>query len=135
MHCLYCDRPLALLKRLTGDGDFCSKEHRRIYQQEHNQLALARLLESQPRAGGKGRPAEPPYRKSSPGGERQPVKEAEPPQPEAPAFVPPATPAFQAAPPPPVASRFQMGPSSPGETARGSSPGNAIHLPATRPEP
>src|SRR5262249_39230128 len=48
MHCLYCDRPLALLKRLTGDGEFCSKEHRRIYQQEHNQLALARLLEAQP---------------------------------------------------------------------------------------
>jgi hypothetical protein len=50
MHCLYCDRPLALLKRLTGDGEFCSKEHRRIYQQEHNHLALARLLESQPKA-------------------------------------------------------------------------------------
>ena len=48
MHCLYCDRPLALLKRLTGDGEFCSKEHRKIYKKEHNQLALARLLESQP---------------------------------------------------------------------------------------
>ena len=48
MHCLYCDRPLALLKRLTGDGEFCSKEHRRIYQKEHNQLALARLLDAQP---------------------------------------------------------------------------------------
>src|SRR5436190_23126698 len=44
MHCLYCDRPLALLKRLTGDGEFCSKEHRKIYQKEHNELALARLL-------------------------------------------------------------------------------------------
>ena len=48
MHCLYCDRPLALLKRLTGDGEFCSKEHRKIYQAEHNQLGLARLLEYQP---------------------------------------------------------------------------------------
>src|SRR5690348_2291748 len=47
MHCLYCDRPLALLKRLTGDGEFCSKEHRRLYQQQHNQLAVARLLEAQ----------------------------------------------------------------------------------------
>jgi hypothetical protein len=56
MHCLYCDRPLALLKRLTGDGEFCSKEHRRIYQQEHNQLALARLLESQPKPEAKPRP-------------------------------------------------------------------------------
>ena len=56
MHCLYCDRPLALLKRLTGDGEFCSKEHRRIYQQEHNHLALARLLESQPKAKEKPSP-------------------------------------------------------------------------------
>ena len=47
MHCLYCDRPLALLKRLTGDGEFCSKEHRKQYHQEHNQLAVARLLEAQ----------------------------------------------------------------------------------------
>lgn len=48
MHCLYCDRPLALIKRLTGDGEFCSKECRKNYQLEHNQLALARLLETQP---------------------------------------------------------------------------------------
>jgi len=48
MHCLYCDRPLALIKRLTGDGEFCSKECRKNYQREHNQLALARLLETQP---------------------------------------------------------------------------------------
>jgi hypothetical protein len=56
MHCLYCDRPLALLKRLTGDGEFCSKEHRKIYQQEHNHLALARLLDAQPKAKEKPRP-------------------------------------------------------------------------------
>src|SRR5713226_1241140 len=49
MLCLYCDRPLALLKRLTGDGEFCSKEHRKIYQKEHNQIALARLLDAQPK--------------------------------------------------------------------------------------
>jgi hypothetical protein len=60
MHCLYCDRPLALLKRLTGDGEFCSKEHRKIYQREHSQLALARLLEAQPNAGAKARPARAP---------------------------------------------------------------------------
>jgi hypothetical protein len=56
MHCLYCDRPLALLKRLTGDGEFCSKEHRKIYQQEHNQLALERLLETQPASNKKAGP-------------------------------------------------------------------------------
>ena len=53
MLCLYCDRPLALLKRLTGDGEFCSKEHRTIYQKEHNRLALARLLDAQPANRGK----------------------------------------------------------------------------------
>src|SRR5882724_9309733 len=57
MHCLYCDRPLALLKRLTGDGQFCSKEHRKIYQKEHNQLALARLLETQSNNNSKGKRA------------------------------------------------------------------------------
>lgn len=50
--CLYCERPLALLSRLTGDGEFCSKEHRRIYQKEHSQLALARLLQAQPAPSG-----------------------------------------------------------------------------------
>ncbi|MEO7651801.1 MAG: hypothetical protein ABIZ80_15155 [Bryobacteraceae bacterium] len=48
MHCLYCEKPLPLLQRLRGDAEFCSKEHRRIYQKEHNQLALARLLQAQP---------------------------------------------------------------------------------------
>ncbi len=56
MHCLYCDRPLALLKRLTGDGEFCSKEHRKIYQREHSQLALARLLEGKQAGAGIGKP-------------------------------------------------------------------------------
>jgi hypothetical protein len=73
MNCLYCDRPLALLKRLTGDGEFCSKEHRKLYQHEHNQLAIARLLESQhvvsapqvkPRQGSPAAaPAPPPVKK------------------------------------------------------------------------
>jgi len=54
-HCLYCERPLALFSRLTGDGEFCSKEHRRIYQKEHSELALARLLQAQPAARPPGR--------------------------------------------------------------------------------
>ena len=61
MHCLYCDRPLALLKRLTGDGEFCSKEHRKIYQREHNQLALERLLETQPASNKKAGPRKSKY--------------------------------------------------------------------------
>ena len=58
MHCLYCDQPLALLKRLTGDGEFCSKEHRKLYQRKNNKLALERLLASQPAPRpGKSRPS------------------------------------------------------------------------------
>jgi hypothetical protein len=71
MHCLYCDRPLALLKRLTGDGAFCSKEHRKIYQKEHSQLAVARLLESQP--GNKSRRTA-----SKPAPESKPAQESRP---------------------------------------------------------
>ena len=82
MHCLYCDRPLALLKRLTGDGEFCSKEHRKIYQKEHNQLALARLLEAQPSNKGK-RPILEPRVAAAP----QPVAKPEPRQPEQAGFI------------------------------------------------
>src|ERR1700722_6401567 len=89
MHCLYCDRPLALLKRLTGDGEFCSKEHRRIYQQEHNQLALARLLEARPRPSGKGGPTQPPDVHQQPTGDSQPaaVKQDAYPTPDAAGFL------------------------------------------------
>jgi hypothetical protein len=87
MHCLYCDRPLALLKRLTGDGEFCSKEHRRIYQQEHNQLALARLLESQPKPKEKLRPEKVRDVKPEPA-IVEPVKTREAPQPKLAGFVP-----------------------------------------------
>ena len=47
--CLHCDQPLALIQRLSGDTEFCSKEHRRLYYQERERLALARLLESAPK--------------------------------------------------------------------------------------
>jgi hypothetical protein len=47
MRCLYCGKGLPLLKRLSR-GEFCSEEHRQNYQQEYSQLALNRLLQSQP---------------------------------------------------------------------------------------
>lgn len=53
LHCLYCERPLALLHRLTGDKEFCSKDHRRLYMKEHGELALSRLLQSRPQAESK----------------------------------------------------------------------------------
>jgi hypothetical protein len=116
MHCLYCDRPLALLKRLTGDGEFCSKEHRRIYQQEHNQLALARLLESQPKTEAKARPDRAQKLKPEPKiveplkpPEPEPELEAEPqsPQPDLAGFV---SDTLEAG-PVPAATRFTSHPS------------------------
>jgi hypothetical protein len=48
MRCLYCGKELALLKRWTGGGEFCSDAHRQQYQDEYNQLALTRLLQAKP---------------------------------------------------------------------------------------
>jgi hypothetical protein len=56
MRCLFCGKELALFKRLTGGGEFCSDAHRQKYQEEYNQLALSRLLQASPvgeNAGGK----------------------------------------------------------------------------------
>src|SRR5580692_10575354 len=50
MRCLYCGKELALLKRWTGSGEFCSDAHRQRYQEEYNQLALNRLLQAKPPA-------------------------------------------------------------------------------------
>jgi hypothetical protein len=47
MRCLYCGRQLALFRKLTGGGDFCSDAHRQSYQDEYNRLALSRLLQTQ----------------------------------------------------------------------------------------
>ncbi|MEO5922929.1 MAG: hypothetical protein ABIR70_03795 [Bryobacteraceae bacterium] len=46
MRCLYCNKELALLKRLTGGAEFCSDAHRKKYQEEFNDLALSRLLQT-----------------------------------------------------------------------------------------
>jgi hypothetical protein len=47
MRCLYCGKQLALLKKITRGGDFCSEAHRQKYQEEYNQAALKRLLQAQ----------------------------------------------------------------------------------------
>lgn len=57
MRCLYCGKHLALFRKLTGGGEFCSDAHRRSYQDEYNRLALSRLLQSQT-AGDDAPPAE-----------------------------------------------------------------------------
>ncbi len=48
MRCLYCNKELALLKRLTGGARVCSDAHRKKYQEEFNDLALTRLMEVPP---------------------------------------------------------------------------------------
>lgn len=46
MRCLQCGKRVSLLRKLT-DGEFCSDEHRQLFQQQQNDLALARLIEAQ----------------------------------------------------------------------------------------
>jgi hypothetical protein len=48
MQCLFCGKELALLKRLRGGGEFCSEAHRKEYQDQYEQLALARLMQAKP---------------------------------------------------------------------------------------
>src|ERR1019366_8547181 len=50
MQCLFCGKELALLKRLRGGGEFCSEAHRKEYQEQYEQLALARLPQAKPPA-------------------------------------------------------------------------------------
>jgi hypothetical protein len=72
MRCLYCGKELALLKRWTGGGEFCSDAHRQQYQEEYNRLALNRLLQAQTanseKSEAKAKEAEPaaPVRKEVP---------------------------------------------------------------------
>lgn len=47
MRCLYCGKQLALLRRLTGSGEFCSDAHKQSYHEEYNRLALTRLIAAQ----------------------------------------------------------------------------------------
>src|ERR1017187_6811325 len=71
MRCLYCGKELALLKRWTSGGEFCSDAHRQQYQEEYNQLALNRLLQAKPIEPKSDAPAPEP-KKSEP----EPVKVA-----------------------------------------------------------
>jgi hypothetical protein len=80
MRCLYCGKELALLKRWTGGGEFCSDAHRQQYQEEYNQLALNRLLQAKPRGDNKpegeaktAAATKPPETKPSESGEAQEI--------------------------------------------------------------
>src|SRR5437899_2775393 len=89
MRCLYCGKELALLKRWTGGGEFCSDAHRQQYQEEYNQLALNRLLQAKPQAA---QPNEPKPESKAPAAEK--IAETKRPQetqatPRAPIAAPP----------------------------------------------
>ncbi len=47
MRCLYCGKQLALFRRLTGSGEFCSDAHKDSYHEEYNRLAVNRLVQAQ----------------------------------------------------------------------------------------
>ena len=47
MRCLYCGKQLALLRRWTGGGEFCSEAHKQSHHEEFNKLALSRLVQAQ----------------------------------------------------------------------------------------
>jgi hypothetical protein len=65
MQCRYCGKELALLKRLTGGGEFCSEAHKQSYQDEYNKLALGRLLQAQkhPKSEAAAKQSDPPAKK------------------------------------------------------------------------
>src|ERR1700676_452137 len=76
MRCLFCGKELALLKRLRGGGEFCSEAHRKEYQEQYEQLALARLLQAKPPAepaAPLGRPGATPANQADPGPSRPDV--------------------------------------------------------------
>src|SRR3974390_3266952 len=107
MRCLYCGKELALLKRWTSNGEFCSDAHRQPYQEEYNQLALNRLLQAKPPGEAKpdskakaAEPKKPEEAKKPAEPERRPEERVSPPT--TPAVPAKTAPAPKAAPKPPV---------------------------------
>jgi hypothetical protein len=80
MRCLYCGKELALFKRLTKGSEFCSEAHRTKYQEEFNDLALNRLLQSRKSGGAETAPSQPlvEEQEPEPGAEAKPVEKVEP---------------------------------------------------------
>ena len=99
MRCLYCGKELALLKRLTGGGEFCSDAHKQSYQDEYNRLGLSRLVQARTKAG------ESKTAQKAPPAPAAPVAVAEPVVEEIPAVkVTPPPPPPKPAPPPIIAA-------------------------------
>jgi len=110
MRCLYCGKELALLKRLTKGGEFCSEAHKQSYQDEYNKLGLSRLLQARTRAGESKAAQNPLPAPAAPVAVVEPaleeievVKVAPPPQPARPPVI-----AAPPEPPPPAFAGFVM---------------------------
>lgn len=79
MRCLYCGKELALFKRLTKGSEFCSEAHRTKYQEEFNDLALNRLLQSRSAGEAEATPPQPLVEEEEPElAELEPVAKAIP---------------------------------------------------------
>ena len=50
MVCLQCGKEMPFYKKLTGQGEFCSADHRRRFQEEFDRRAIERLRLARPKA-------------------------------------------------------------------------------------
>lgn len=48
MVCLFCGKDLPFFRKLTSQGEFCSAEHRRKFQEDFDRRALERLRNARP---------------------------------------------------------------------------------------
>ncbi len=48
--CLHCGKEMPFYRKLTGQGEFCSADHRRRFQEEFDRRALERLRLARPKA-------------------------------------------------------------------------------------
>ena len=106
MRCLYCGKELALFKRFTSGGEFCSDAHRQQYQDEYNQLALNRLLQAKPPAEAKPEaPSKPESKKAVQEPARTPAPAPTPVMVAAPVASPPPLAPAPVTPPAAIATR------------------------------
>ena len=50
MVCLQCGKEMPFYKKFTGQGEFCSADHRRRFQEDFDRRALERLRLARPKA-------------------------------------------------------------------------------------
>ncbi len=133
MRCLYCGKELALLKRWTGGGEFCSDAHRQQYQEEYNKLALNRLLQAQP--SGEQKPEKTPEKIPEKAKESKPKASPEPRALPEPAIAPVVAPAVAEVREPKPQPKLQPKPEPVMEPVRAVAPEPVHQVVAVEPEP